>query len=155
MLPVFIYTLIENELSHLLEKRQSDLALFNIQTRRYLKNKVFQSKIKEYMQNKENNAQMFYLVFLFFFLLSGSFLACVRYMKVKKAPNPKLITPMKVIIMVTEGGAMVNPIIIPIMPVAKNIIIKTLTLVGSMYLITGLKRWQYYKLTVNSNFRIL
>ena len=64
------------------------------------------------------------------------------------------MTPMKVIIIVTEGGAIVNPIIIPTIPVAKNIIIKTLTLVGSMYLITGVKRWQYYKLTVNSNFRI-
>lgn len=54
---------------------------------------------------------------------------------------------MNVNIIVIDGGAITNPIIIPIIPVAKNIIIRTLTLVGSMYLITGIKRRQYYKLT--------
>jgi hypothetical protein len=37
----------------------------------------------------------------------------------------------------------------PSIPVAKNIIIKNLTLVGSMNLISGIKIGHYYKLTVN------
>jgi hypothetical protein len=69
---------------------------------------------------------------------------------VKNAPNPMFITPMKVIIILNEAGVKPdNPIIIPSIPVAKNIIIKNLTLVGSMYLITGIKIWYYYKLAVN------
>lgn len=60
------------------------------------------------------------------------------------------ITPMKVIIILNEGGVKPdNPIIIPSIPVAKNIITKNLTLVGSMYLTTCVKIWHYYKLTVN------
>jgi hypothetical protein len=44
--------------------------------------------------------------------------------------------PMKVIMILKLGGVTAdNPIIIPIIPVTKNIIIRTLTLVGSMYLI--------------------
>jgi len=45
-----------------------------------------------------------------------------------------------------------NPIITPTAPVAKNIIINTLTLVGSMYRIIGIKKGQYYKLTVKWSF---
>ena len=68
----------------------------------------------------------------------------------KKAPKPMLMTPMNVIIIVMDDGVIGdNPITIPILPVAKNIIIKTLTLVGSMYLITGIKIPEYYKLMVN------
>ncbi len=51
-----------------------------------------------------------------------------------------LITPINVIITVVEGGVTGdNPITMPITPVTKNIIIKTLTLVGSMYLMTCVK----------------
>ena len=68
----------------------------------------------------------------------------------KKAPKPMLMTPMKVIIIVMDDGVIGdNPITIPILPVAKNIIIKTLTLVGSMYLISGIKMEYYYKLAVD------
>jgi len=71
-------------------------------------------------------------------------------MNVKNAPNPMFITPMKVIIILNEGGVKPdNPIIIPSIPVAKNIIIKNLTRVGSMNLISGIKIGHYYKLTVN------
>jgi len=52
------------------------------------------------------------------------------------------------------GGAIVlSPIIMPIIPVPRNIIIKTFSLFGSMYriLISGIKIGDYYKLTVNSN----
>jgi hypothetical protein len=60
---------------------------------------------------------------------------------------------MKVRIIVIEGGANCSPIIKPIIPVPRNIIIKTFSLFGSMYriLISGIKIWDYYKLTVNSN----
>jgi hypothetical protein len=62
-----------------------------------------------------------------------------------------LITPMKVIIIVIEGGEIGdNPTTIPIAPVAKNIIIKILTRFGSMYLIIGIKIGHYYKLIVFS-----
>lgn len=53
-----------------------------------------------------------------------------------------------------EGGAITNPIIRPIVPVAKNNIISTLTLVGSMYLNKSTKRGHYYKLTVNQLFSL-
>jgi hypothetical protein len=57
-------------------------------------------------------------------------------MKVKKAPSPILIILMSVIIIFKLGGVTPdNPTRIPTAPVAKNIIIRTLTLVGSMYLI--------------------
>jgi hypothetical protein len=62
-------------------------------------------------------------------------------MNVKNAPNPTLIKPIKVIIILRFGGVIAdNPIRIPTMPVAKNIIIRTLTRVGSMYLITNIKK---------------
>jgi hypothetical protein len=60
---------------------------------------------------------------------------------------------MKVIIILKLAGVNPdNPIIIPTAPVAKNIIINTLTLVGSMYRIIGIKKGQYYKLTVKWSF---
>jgi len=76
----------------------------------------------------------------------------VKKINVKNAHRPKLITPSKVRIIVIEGGATSNPIIKPIVPVPKNIIIKTFTLIGAMYLILtkGIKIWHYYKLTDNS-----
>ena len=68
----------------------------------------------------------------------------------KKAPKPMLMTPMNVIIIVMDDGVIGdNPMTIPMLPVAKNIIIKTLTLVGSMYLISGIKMEYYYKLAVD------
>jgi hypothetical protein len=68
-------------------------------------------------------------------------------MYVKKAPKPMLMTPMNVIIIVMDDGVIGdNPMTIPMLPVAKNIIIKTLTLVGSMYLISGIKMEYYYKM---------
>ena len=68
----------------------------------------------------------------------------------KKAPKPMLMTPMNVIIIVMDDGVIGdNPMAIPMLPVAKNIIIKTLTLVGSMYLISGIKMEYYYKLAVD------
>jgi hypothetical protein len=71
-------------------------------------------------------------------------------MNVKKAPKPMLMTPMNVIIIVMDDGVIGdNPMTIPMLPVAKNIIIKTLTLVGSMYLISGIKMEYYYKLAVD------
>ena len=69
-------------------------------------------------------------------------------MNVKNAPKPTLMRPMKVIITVIDGGATDNPIMIPITPVVKNIIIRTFTLVGSMYRICRIKIRHYYKLTV-------
>ena len=61
---------------------------------------------------------------------------------------------MKVRIIVIEGGANRSPIIKPIMPVPRNIIIKTFNLFGSMYLILikGIKIVDYYKLTLNTQF---
>ena len=57
---------------------------------------------------------------------------------------------MKVIIILNEGGVKPdNPIIIPNIPVVKNMIIKNLTLIGLMYLIIDIKILYYYKLTVN------
>ena len=54
----------------------------------------------------------------------------------KNAPKPILIILIRVIIIFKLGGVTAdNPIITPMIPVAKNIIIRTLTLVGSMYLI--------------------
>ena len=62
-------------------------------------------------------------------------------MNVKNAPNPTLIKPIKVIIILRFGGVIAdNPIRIPTSPVTKNIIIRTLTRVGSMYLITNIKK---------------
>jgi len=62
-------------------------------------------------------------------------------MNVKNAPNPILINPMKVIIIFMLGGVIAdNPISVPIIPVTKNIIMRTLTLVGSMYLISNIKK---------------
>ena len=69
-------------------------------------------------------------------------------MYVKKTPNPRLMTPIKVSIIVEEGGATTKPTTIPSIPVEKNNIIKTLTFVGAIYFITGIKKRQYYKLTV-------
>ena len=55
--------------------------------------------------------------------------------------------------MFPAGAIVLSPIIMPMMPVPKNIIIKTLSLFGSMYLILikGIKIGHYYKLTGNSN----
>jgi len=61
-------------------------------------------------------------------------------MNVKNAPKPTLINPKNVIIILRFGGVIAdNPIRIPTIPVAKNIIMRTLTRVGSMYLITDIK----------------
>ena len=61
-------------------------------------------------------------------------------MNVKNAPNPTLINPRKVSIIFMFGGVIAdNPINIPTIPVAKNIIMRNFTLVGSMYLITDIK----------------
>jgi len=57
---------------------------------------------------------------------------------------------MKVIIILNDAGVKPdNPITMPSIPVAKNIIVKNLTRVGSMYLISAIKIRHYYKLTVN------
>ena len=56
--------------------------------------------------------------FFFFFRLSGSALIWVKNMNVKKAPNPILIKPMKVIIIFMLGGVIAdNPISVSIIPV--------------------------------------
>jgi len=57
-------------------------------------------------------------------------------MNVKNAPRPMLTTPIKVMIILTEPGAIGdNAMTTPIVPVAKNIIMRTLARTGSMYLI--------------------
>ncbi len=98
---------------------------------------------------------MFQSCFFFFFLLSGSLRVCVKKVNVKNAHKPILTTPMKVriIFMFPAGAIVLSPIIMPITPVPRNIIIKTFSLFGSMYriLISGIKIGDYYKLTVNSN----
>ena len=70
----------------------------------------------------------------------------------KNAPNDKLITPMKVIIIEESEdklGATVNPITIPRIPVPKNIIIRTFSRNGLMYFINKFFNIrQHYKLTV-------
>lgn len=53
------------------------------------------------------------------------------------------MTPIKVSITIMEGGATANPKNMPIPPVTKNMIIRTLTLIGSMYFITGVKTEHY------------
>jgi len=55
--------------------------------------------------------------------------------------------------MFPAGAIVLSPIIMPMMPVPRNIIIKTFSLFGSMYRIriSGIKIGDYYKLTVNSN----
>jgi len=60
---------------------------------------------------------------------------------------------MKVIMSLKLAGVIPdNPISMPTVPVAKNIIINTLTRVGSIYRIIGIKKAQYYKLTLKRNF---
>jgi len=62
-------------------------------------------------------------------------------MNVKNAPSPILIRPINVIMILRFGGVIAdNPIRVPIIPVVKNIIIRTLTLVGSMYRISNIKK---------------
>ena len=79
-----------------------------------------------------------YFRFGFLFLLSSSFGSWVRKIHPKKPPKDKLITPMNVISNEESDenpGATVRPIIIPKIPVPKNIIIRTFSLNGLMYFI--------------------
>lgn len=64
----------------------------------------------------------------------------MRKTYVKNAASDRFTTPINVIITVNDGGATISPITRPIIPVAKNIIISTLTLVGEIYLNTGILR---------------
>ena len=95
----------------------------------------------------------FFLGFLFLGSCTLGF--CVRKTHPKNPPNDKLITPIKVIINEDSEdklGAIVNPIIIPPIPVPKNIIIRTFNRKGLMYFIYKFfSIWQHYKL--NAGFK--
>jgi len=90
----------------------------------------------------------------FLFLLSSSLGCCVRKIHPKNPPKDRLMTPIKVINneeSEEKVGATVNPIIIPKIPVPKNIIIRTFSLSGLTYFIHKFSGSQYYKLTDNGH----
>ena len=90
----------------------------------------------------------FFLGFLFLGSCTLGF--CVRKTHPKNPPNDKLITPIKVIISEDsedKAGAIFNPIIIPPIPVPKNIIIRTFNRKGLTYFINKFFNIrQHYKL---------